>query len=62
MSTVPEVIAAQHMHLPTLAVSVITDLCDPARLRPVELPEILTAAAEAEPRLTALIRELVTAK
>jgi purine-nucleoside phosphorylase len=62
MSTVPEVIAAKHMRLPTLAVSVITDLCDPTRLRPVELPEILAAAAEAEPRLTALLKELVAAK
>ncbi len=56
MSTVPEVIAAAQMGLSTLAVSVITDLCDPARLRPVALPEILAAAAEAEPRLTALLR------
>ena len=56
MSTVPEVIAAAQMRLPTLAVSVITDLCDPARLRPVGLSEILAAAAEAEPRLTALLK------
>ncbi|MBC7449614.1 MAG: purine-nucleoside phosphorylase [Hymenobacteraceae bacterium] len=58
MSTVPEVIAAAHMAVPTLAVSVITDLCDPARLRPVALPEILAAAAEAEPRLTALLKSI----
>ena len=56
MSTVPEVIAAVQLGLPTLAVSVITDLCDPARLRPVALPDILAAAAEAEPRLTALLK------
>lgn len=55
MSTVPEVIAARHAGLPVLAASVITDLCDPARLRPVTLPEIFAAAAEAEPRLTALL-------
>jgi purine-nucleoside phosphorylase len=29
MSTVPEVIAANHMSLPVAAVSVITDECDP---------------------------------
>ena len=59
MSTVPEVIAAVQMSLPALAVSVVTDLCDPARLRPVALPEILAAAAEAEPRLTALLKAVV---
>ncbi len=59
MSTVPEVIAARHMGLPVLAASVITDLCDPARVKPVALPEILAVAAEAEPRLTALLRAVV---
>ena len=54
MSTVPEVIAARHLGLRVLAASVITDLCDPARLGPVSLSEILAVAAEAEPRLTAL--------
>ncbi len=32
MSTVPEVIVANHMGLPCAAVSVITDLCDPDNL------------------------------
>ncbi len=59
MSTIPEVIAARHMGLAVLAGSVITDLCDPARVKPVALPEILAAAAEAEPRLTMLLREMV---
>ncbi len=59
MSTVPEVIAARHLGLRVLAASVITDLCDPARLGPVSLPEILAAAAEAEPRLTALFAAVV---
>lgn len=59
MSTVPEVIAARHLGLSVLAVSVITDLCDPERLGPVSLREILAAAAEAEPRLTALVKAIV---
>ena len=59
MSTVPEVIAARHLGLPVLAVSVITDLCAPGHLKPVVLADIFAAAATAEPRLTALIRAVV---
>ena len=59
MSTVPEVIAARHLGLPVLAVSVITDLCYPGQLKPVQLPEILAAAAVAEPRLTALMKAVL---
>ncbi len=59
MSTVPEVIAARHLGLPVLAASVITDLADPARLKPVVLADIFAAAAQAEPRLTALLRAVV---
>jgi purine-nucleoside phosphorylase len=56
MSTVPEVIVARHMGLECLAVSVITDECFPECLAPVVLAEILAAAGEAEPKLTALMR------
>ncbi|UYZ60968.1 purine-nucleoside phosphorylase [Hymenobacter latericus] len=59
MSTVPEVIAARHMGLPVLAVSVITDLASPEHLKPVDLAHILAAAADAEPRLTALLKRVV---
>ncbi len=59
MSTVPEVIAARHMGLPVLAVSVITDLASPGHLKPVDIQHILAAAANAEPRLTALIKAVL---
>ncbi|KUG09718.1 purine-nucleoside phosphorylase [Solirubrum puertoriconensis] len=59
MSTVPEVIAARHMGLPVLAVSVITDLASPEHLKPVDIQHILAAAADAEPRLTALLKRVV---
>lgn len=59
MSTVPEVIAARHLDLPVLAVSVITDLCAPGHLKPVVLADIFAAAAQAEPRLTALIKAVI---
>ena len=59
MSTVPEVIVARHMDLPVFAVSVITDMCTPDKIKKVLLADILEAAAQAEPKMTLLIRELV---
>lgn len=59
MSTVPEIIAARHMGLPCFAVSVITDMCVPGKIKKVILLDILEAAAKAEPNMTALIRELI---
>jgi purine-nucleoside phosphorylase len=55
MSTVPEVIACNHMKLPCVAVSVITDECDPDNLQSVNLADILATAAIAEKSLTRLI-------
>ncbi|WP_161890616.1 purine-nucleoside phosphorylase [Pontibacter russatus] len=59
MSTVPEVIAARHMDMPVFAISVITDMCTPDRIRKVVLADILEAAALAEPQMTMLIREMI---
>jgi purine-nucleoside phosphorylase len=55
MSVVPENLAAVHMGLRVLGLSVVTDLCDPDELAPVDIPEILRVAAEADPRLQTLI-------
>ena len=55
MSTVPEAIVAAHEGLRTTAISIVTDLCDPAALQPVSLAEILQVAAEAEPKLTSIV-------
>ena len=59
MSTVPENIAAVHMGIPCLAISVITDLCYPGELHPVSIPDILAAAARAEPGLTEVIKSVI---
>ncbi|MEB0261306.1 MULTISPECIES: purine-nucleoside phosphorylase [unclassified Mucilaginibacter] len=59
MSTVPEVIVANHMGLPVFAISVITDEGFPEVLKPVSLEEILTVAREAEPKLTTILKELI---
>lgn len=62
MSTVPEVIVANHMNLPCAAISVLTDECDPDNLMPATLEEILKIAGKAENDLiklfTGLIKEL----
>jgi purine-nucleoside phosphorylase len=59
MSTIPEVLVANHMSLPVAAISVITDECDPGNLAPVALAEILEVAGKAEKGLTKLFVELV---
>ncbi len=59
MSTVPEVIVANHMGLPCCAVSVLTDDCDPDNLRPANIKDIVRVAEKAEPLLTDLYVELI---
>jgi purine-nucleoside phosphorylase len=59
MSTVPEVIVANHMGLPCCAVSVLTDDCDPDNLKAVSLDEIISVAGRTEPKLTNLFIELI---
>lgn len=59
MSTVPEAIVARHMGMRVMAVSVITDECFPDCLAPVSLPEILEAANEAQPKLTAIVTGVI---
>lgn len=59
MSTIPEVIVARHMGMAVMAVSVITDECDPDDLAPVTIPEVLAAARAAEPSLQAVFHYVV---
>jgi len=56
MSTVPEVIVAVHGGMRVLGISTVTDACLPDALKPATLEEILRVAAEAEPRLSALVK------
>ena len=59
MSTVPEIIVANHLKIPVVAVSVLTDECDPDNLQPVNIPEIIEMAGKAEPSLIKLFRSLI---
>ncbi|NQY66732.1 MAG: purine-nucleoside phosphorylase, partial [Flavobacteriales bacterium] len=59
MSTVPEVIVANHMDLPCAAVSVVTDICDPDNLVPISIEEIIEIAGTAEVKLIALFKNVI---
>ena len=59
MSTVPEVIACNHMGVPCVCVSVLTDVCDPDHLEPVNIEDIIATAKAAEKHLTKLFIELI---
>ncbi len=59
MSTVPEVIVANHLNLPVLAISVLTDECDPDNLKPVNIPEIIALAGKAEPNMITIFKALI---
>lgn len=59
MSTVPEVIVANHMRLPVFAISVITDEGFHRDLKPVSLQEIVQVASDVEPKMTQVLKELI---
>lgn len=59
MSTVPEIIVANHLKLKVAAVSVLTDECDPNNLKPVDIQEIIAMASKAEPGMITLFKELI---
>ena len=59
MSTVPEVIVANHLRLPIVAISVLTDECDPDNLQPINIQEIIEIAQAAEPKMIQLFKSLI---
>jgi len=59
MSTVPEVIVANHQGMRTIGISIITDQCLPDALEPAEIDRIIATAKRAEPSLTRLIAAVV---
>jgi purine-nucleoside phosphorylase len=61
MSTVQEVIAAVHGGLPVFAMSVITDIGIREEENVITHEEVLQAARDAEPKLSAIFREMITA-
>lgn len=59
MSTVPEVIVANHMGVQVVAFSVITDECFPDTLQPISIEDVLAAAARASDPLSKMLKALL---
>ena len=59
MSTVPEIIVAAHCGLRAVAFSVVTDICLPDALEPVEIAKIIEVAGIGGEKLTKLLPELI---
>lgn len=55
MSTVPEAITAHHQHNRILGFSIVTDMGLPDNMHPCSIESVLKVAAEAEPKLRAVI-------
>lgn len=60
MSTVPEVIVARQMGIPVFAISVITDLGGKNIAFEVSHEEVLNAASVAQPKMTAIVKTLLS--
>jgi len=60
MSTVPEVIVAAHAGLRVLAISIVTDVCLPDALEPVDIAAIIKVAGEGGERLAKVIPDVLT--
>ena len=59
MSTVPEDIVAIQMGMEVLGITIISDLCDPDNLAPVDITEIIAVCEQVEPKLTTIIKEVI---
>jgi purine-nucleoside phosphorylase len=60
MSSVPEAIVGVHGGMRVLGISVITDLCLPDALEPVDIAKVIRVANEAEPRLSRLVEAVLS--
>lgn len=56
MSTVPEVIVARQLDMEVLACAVLTDVCDPDNLVPIDISDIFKQAKRGEERLLSLLK------
>jgi len=59
MSTVPEVIVANHAGMKVLGISTVTDGCLPDALRPADINDIIATAQAAEPKLGTIVTGVI---
>jgi purine-nucleoside phosphorylase len=59
MSTVPEVLVAVHAGMKVLGFSIVTDMCLPDALHPVQIEDIIAVANEAEAKLRSIVRRVL---
>ena len=59
MSVAPEVIVAVHCGLRVLGMAIITDVCLPDALEPVNVESVIAVAGRTEPRLTAIVKKVI---
>lgn len=60
MSTVPEVIVARHMDIPCFAISIITDLGVEGKIQETSLEDVIEVANRQEPKMTIIMKELIS--
>ncbi len=60
MSTIPEVIVAKHSGLRVFGISIVTDLGIEGKIQKITHEEIQMVAAQQEPKMTLLLKELVS--
>lgn len=61
MSTVPEVIAARHMGIPCFAISIVTDLGVEGKIEKTTHDDVIRVANMQEPKMTAIMKNLIEA-
>ncbi|NNK89751.1 MAG: purine-nucleoside phosphorylase [Saprospiraceae bacterium] len=60
MSTVPEVIVANHCSMKTAAISIVTNVCyPPERIKPTTVEDVINTANKATPGLYAIVDRLI---
>lgn len=59
MSTVPENIVAVQIGMEVLGLTIISDMCLPDSLEPIDIDEIIKTCESAEPKLTILVKEVI---
>lgn len=60
MSTVPEVIVARHMNMTVFGISIVTDSGVPGQILEVSHEEVQEVASNAEPKMTIILKELIS--